>query len=181
MTRLSNADVLALLDRERAAFLAQVSRVPGPRQAERPGPDRWSVAEIVEHVARIDTGVAKALAVKSAEPLSATPGQLAEARMTPGKAARIRGRDERVEAPERVRPTGTLSPEAALEQLAQARAALKAAFLATDATALDGVVHPHILIGPLTLRAWVEFAAHHDARHAEQVAELAEELGYSNR
>lgn len=167
-------DPLALLDRERAAFLAQVARVPGARQAERPAPDRWSVAEIVEHVARIDAGVSKVLAAKSAEPLTATPEQLAEAQMTPEKAARIRSRDERVEAPERVRPSGTLSPEAALAQLSGARAALKAAFLAADRTLLDRAVHPHIMIGPLTLRAWVEFAAHHDARHAQQVAEIAQ-------
>jgi hypothetical protein len=166
--------ILALLDRERAAFLAQVERVPRGRQAERAAPDRWSVAEIVEHVSRIDTGVVKILSVRGAEPLSATPAQLADARLTPEKIARVRGRTERVEAPDRVRPTGTLSPEAALEQLAAARAALKAAYASADPAVLDGAVHPHPLIGPITLRDWFELAAHHDARHAAQIAELAD-------
>ena len=171
--------MFALLERERAAFLAEVARVPLARQAERPAPDRWSVVEIVEHVARIDTGVAKLLAFRAAQPLPATPDELAGAQFTSDKVARVRDRAQRIEAPERVRPTGTLSPEVALEQLTAARAALTAAYRVADPAVLDGMVHPHLLpaIGPLTLRAWVELAAHHDARHAQQVGELAEEYG----
>ena len=170
----STDDLLALLDHERAAFMAQVERVPGARQAQRPTPERWSVVEIVEHVVRIDLGVAKILALKGAEPLTATSEQLAAARMTPERIGWVRSREQRVEAPERVRPTGTLSPEAALAQLASARTALKAAYLAADAAVLDGAVHPHPLIGPVTLRGWIVLTAHHDARHAQQVAELAD-------
>jgi hypothetical protein len=171
----STEALLALLDRERSAFLAQVARVPRARQAEHPAPGRWSVAEIVEHVARIDVGVSRILAVRGAEPLTATPDQLAAARLTPEKIARVRSRTERFDAPERVRPTGTLSPETALEHLGSARVALTSAYLAADGAALDGAIHPHPVIGPLTLRGWVELAAHHDARHAAQIAELADE------
>lgn len=166
--------LLALLDHERAAFLAQVDRVPGARREQRLKPERWSVAEICEHLARIDTGVTRLLTLKSAEPLTATPEQLIAARLTPEKAARVRSRDERITAPDRISPTGTLPIEAALAQLSGARAALKTGFLATDPAVLDGAVHPHPVIGPLTLRGWVEFVAHHDARHAQQVAELAD-------
>lgn len=165
--------MLALLDGERAHFLAQVARVPAARHAERPAPDRWSVAEIVEHVSRIDIGVTKLLALRSAEPLTSTPEQLAAAELTPEKVARVRSRAERLEAPDRVRPTGRLAPEAALEQLAGARAALRAAYAAADPAVLDGATHPHPLIGPLTLRGWFALVAHHDARHAQQIAELA--------
>jgi len=110
-----NADpVLALLDAERASFLAAVARVPAAQQSRRAAPDRWSVVEIVEHVARIDVGVA--------------------------------------------------------------REALRAAYLSADPAVLDGAVHEHPVIGPLTLRGWFGMAAHHDARHAAQIAELADEL-----
>ena len=173
----SSDALLALLERERAAFLAQVERVPSARRAERPSPDRWSVAEIVEHVARIDTGVGKLLQLRAAEPLTATPEELAGARLTPERVAAVRSRATRFEAPERVRPTGTLSPEAALERLVSARAALVSAYLAADPAVLDGATHVHPVIGPVTLRGWIELAAHHDARHAQQVAELAELWG----
>jgi len=168
----SSDAVLALLDAERAHFLAQVARIPVARQAERPAPDRWSVAEIVEHVARIDRGVAKILALRGAEPRTATPQQLTDAALTPEKVARVRSRAERFEAPERVRPTGGLDPAAALAQLAEAREALRAAYLAADPAVLDGAVHEHPVIGPLTLRGWFGMA-----RHAQQIAELAESHG----
>jgi hypothetical protein len=165
--------ILALLDTERAHFLAQVALVPIARQAERPAPDRWSVAEIVEHVARVDRGVAKLLALHGAAPRPAPSAEAAAAVLTAEKVARVRSRAERFEAPERVRPTGTLAPDAALAQLAEARAALTAAYVAADPAVLDGAVHPHPVIGPLTLRGWLQLAAHHDARHAQQIAELA--------
>jgi hypothetical protein len=166
--------VLALLDEERANFLAHVARIPAERRAQRLTPERWSVAEIVEHVARLERGLLKLLAVRSAEPLTAPPEQLAAAEMTPERIARVRSRAERFEAPDRVRPTGTLDPETALAQLASARAALREAYAAADAAVLDGTVHPHPVIGPVTLRGWFALTAHHDARHAQQLAELAE-------
>lgn len=174
MSHSAGDEVLVLLDSERAAFLAQVSRVSPARQAERRAPDRWSAAEVAEHLARIDMGVAKLLAMRTAEPVPGTPDQLAAAALTPEKIALVRSREVRIEAPERIRPSGTLSAEAALAQAAGARAALKAAYLATPPSVLDGAVHPHPVIGLLTLRSWVVFTAHHDARHADQVAELAD-------
>ena len=166
--------LFSLLDTERAQFLAEVARVPAAVQGRRPAADRWSVAEIVEHVARIDRGIAKLFALRIAEPRPASPEELADAALTPAKVARVRDRTERLEAPERVRPSGSLTPEAALEELSAARVALKAAYVAADAAVLDGNVHPHPMLGLLSLRAWVQLAAHHDWRHAQQVAEIAD-------
>ena len=174
VSAMTTDELLSLLDRERAAFLAEVDRVPRDRQSRRPAPERWSVAEIVEHVARIDTGVGKLIAMKSADPGTATPEELTEGRLTAEKAARVRSREEKIVAPERVRPTGALSPEEALAQLAQARAAVRSALLAADSRVLDGAVYPHPIIGLLTLRSWVELLGHHDALHAQQVAEIAD-------
>lgn len=170
----STDEIIALLDRERAAFLAQAARMPAAHQTLRPNPDRWSVVEIMEHVARIDTGVGKLLALRAAEPVMASPQQLAEADLTPERIRSVRDRTKRIEAPERVHPTGTLSPDAVLAQLASARSGLKSAFLAADPALLDGVVHPHPIMGLLTLRGWVMLAAHHDARHAQQIAEVVD-------
>ena len=169
-----NGALLALLERERAAFLAQVARVPVARQAQRPSPAQWSVVEIVEHVSRVDIGVGKLIALRSAQPLLVPPEERVAAQLSAERIGWIRNRAQRVVAPDRVLPTGALSIEAALAQLESARAALIAAFLEADDVVLDGAVHPHPFIGPVTLRGWVELAAHHDARHGEQVAEVAD-------
>ena len=166
--------LLSLLDSERAQFLAEVARVPTALGGVRPQADRWSVAEIVEHVARIDRGVEKLITLRNAEPRPATPEELAQAELTPAKVALVRDRTARLEAPERVRPSGSLTLDAALEQLTAARVALKAAYVAADDAVLDSNVHPHPFLGFLTLRAWVQLVAHHDWRHGQQVAEIVD-------
>ena len=170
----------SLLERERAQFLAQLARIPVARRAERLSADAWCAAEVVEHVSRVDIAVTRVLAFLRAHPLETTAEELAAAGLSAARAERVRGRAariddrERVEAPDRVRPTGALSPEEAVAQLADARAALLAAYATADATLLDGAMHPHPLIGPLTLRGWFALAGHHDARHAKQLAALAD-------
>ena len=174
-----NDTLLALLERERAAFLAQVERVPAARQAQRPSPAQWSVVEIVEHVSRVDIGVSKLIALRTAQPLLVPPEERVAAQLSAERIGWIRNREQRVVAPDRVLPTGALSMEAAMAQLQSARAALVAAYLAADDVVLDGAVHPHPFVGPLTLRGWVELAAHHDARHGRQVGEVADWAAHS--
>ncbi|MDF1506044.1 DinB family protein [Roseisolibacter sp. H3M3-2] len=167
--------LLALLVEERAAFLAAVDRVPADRRAERPAPDRWSALEVAEHVARIDAGVARMLATYAEQP-AVDPEACEAAVLGERRAGWVRARNERVEAPERVRPAGGLAEDAVREQMARAREALVAAYRAATPDVLDRRVHPHPFIGPVTLRGWIELAAHHDARHAKQVDEVAAQL-----
>lgn len=166
--------LVALLDHERANLMAQFERVPVARRTERPGEGEWSAVEIVEHVARVEAGVAKMIAKGGEMPLTATATEMAVARMTPERIAAVRTRGVKLSAPERVRPAGALTSGMVMEQLAGAQAGLRAAFAAADPAVLDGVVFPHPFIGPLTLRAWAVLVAHHDARHAEQMIEVAD-------
>jgi len=131
--------LVALLDHERANLMAQFKRVPVARRAERPGEGAWSAVEIVEHVARVEAGVAKMIAKGGEMPLTATATEVADAQMTAGRIAAVR-----------------------------------TAFTAAEPAVLDGIMFPHLFIGPLTLRAWVVLVAHHDARHAAQMAEVAD-------
>ncbi len=172
--------LIVLLDEERARLVAEIERVPLALQAQRLVADGWSVIEVVEHVARVDRGVAKLLATARAgelraakEEAAAKAASILAAPLPAIIVSKIRDRSVRLEAPERVRPTGTLSPDGAMELLVDARAALVEAYRAAPADVLDQAVWSHPYFGPLTLRAWVELSAHHDARHAAQLHELA--------
>ena len=161
-----------LIAHERAQFIAQYQAVPAGRRTERPASGGWSAAEVVEHVTRVETGVVVMITKGASLPRTATEAELADAQITERKARIVRDRSVKVEAPARVHPQNTVDAEAVLAQLVQSREALLTAFRAADAAVLDGVTYPHPFIGPLTLRAWVELIAHHDARHAQQIAEL---------
>lgn len=170
----SDATLLALLDRERAAFIDAVRRVPAERCAERPAPDAWCASEVVEHVASVERGVVRMLGAARAGQLATDPAVTPiGAPLSEAVAAKLRDRTQRLEAPERVRPTGGADVDAALAELAETRAALLEAYRTATPAMLDGASYPHPYLGPMTLRAWVELGAHHDARHAAQVEALA--------
>src|SRR5438093_9228658 len=58
-------EVFARLDAQRAALRAAVDAIPPDRRRQRPGPDRWSAAEVLEHLslveARFSTWAAEAI------------------------------------------------------------------------------------------------------------------------
>jgi hypothetical protein len=167
---------IELLDAERAALLACVGRVPEELQTKKPAPDCWSVTEVLEHLARVERGVAKLLALRGQETPDAG-ADLAGAQLDAARVARLRNRVERIKAPERIQPQGALTAEEVLRALDESRSALRAALLAASPAALDGATHAHPLLGALTLRSWACFIAHHEARHAQQISEIGAALG----
>ena len=171
--------MLELLAAERAALTAAAARVPAELQSRPPAPGQWSIIDVVEHLTRVETGVARLLLKRGrAGESGPVPGgkTVADLRLTPERIARLRDRSQRIEAPERVRPSGSAEPAAAWQALDGARAELLRAFAAADPTALDHVVHEHAVLGPLVLRDWLAFVAHHEARHRSQVVEIADAL-----
>ena len=164
--------LLTLLTVEREQLLAQFAAIPVENRALPNGAGGWSAAQIVEHVARVEGNVARLIAKGATLPHTATFEEQQAGLLTATRIRWVRDRTTKVEAPERVRPSEPLDADAALAQLHASRAALLEAFTAADPAVLDGILFPHPFIGPLTLRAWVELVAHHDARHAEQMSEL---------
>jgi len=179
----STTQILELLETERTALLATVDRAPESLRARRPAPEQWSIVEVLEHLTRVETGVTRLLTVRgrTAPSGEAAGVDLSGAQLDAARIARLRDRADRLEAPERIRPAGTSEPAEALRALAAARTELVVALLAADPGALDGAVHTHPELGPLTLRGWAEFVAHHEARHAEQVREIADALAAGGR
>ena len=165
----SVASLLALLHYERANLLTQFESTPEALRVASTGESGWSAAQIIEHCARVEGGVARMIAKGAEMPRTATADELQAAVLTERTIGWVRERSTKVEAPERVRPTGTLDADAAIAQLQASRAALLEAFATADNAVLDGVTFPHPFIGLLTLRSWVELTAHHDARHAAQM------------
>jgi len=167
----SHEEIEELLARERANLMALYASVPPARRAVAPAAGGWSAVQVAEHVARVETGVAKMIGKGASMPRTASAEELLAAQLTPRKIAIVRDRQTKVEAPERTWPTGSVAPETAIAALLQSREMLEAAFFEATDHVLDEIIFAHPIIGPLTLRAWVELVAHHDARHAAQIAE----------
>jgi uncharacterized damage-inducible protein DinB len=165
------ADLFQLLELDRRALVAAVEQVPSDKRDQRPGPDIWSVAEILEHLGTVERSVTKLLVVRGQQPPSES--QAVAEPLEAAQIDRLRGRSARIEAPERVRPRGTVTAADALATLSATRAALCEAVSAAHPAALAGCTHPHPVLGTITLIDWIRFVAHHEARHAGQVREIA--------
>jgi uncharacterized damage-inducible protein DinB len=174
---LSTPQILERLETERAGLLVRLEHIPADARNRRPSSDRWSVAEVLEHLTRLETGLTKLLTLRGQEPPPAdTPVPGESNKMSPALGQLVRDRSKRIEAPDRVLPAGALTADEALPHLQNARAGMLAAFDTANPDALDQLTHPHPLFGPLTLRSWVALAADHEARHAEQISEIADQL-----
>ena len=169
--------ILDAVERDREALYASVADVPPGTIDARPSPEAWSVGEVLDHLHRVEAGVAKLLAVRVSKGRAAgtllparaeTEEELAAAlaRFEARTAATI-GR--RLEAPEMVRPQGGRSKEELLAALRASRAALLAAAAEGAAYDLAAVRHPHPTLGDLDLREWIVFLGRHELRHVRQI------------
>jgi hypothetical protein len=175
------ADVLSRLDASRAALGAAVETVPAPLRQQRPGAERWSVAEVLEHlsiVARIFTGrVADALDAARAAGLAA---EFSERLPLPDEIeTRMANRVNRRASPEAAVPTGTLDAAAAWAAVESSHARLRVLVETADGLALSQVMLTHPFFGTMSVYQFVELIAAHEGRHAEQIKEIARAISGS--
>ncbi|HYW49310.1 MAG TPA: DinB family protein, partial [Gemmatimonadaceae bacterium] len=103
------ATVIAHADRARSELLESVDAIPEPLREARPTEDAWSTAEVLEHLMRVERSVAKLMALKIGE-MQAAPNGAREALDLPEFSCPqldpMMDRSRRIDAPERVVPTG---------------------------------------------------------------------------
>ncbi len=167
------------IDRTRARLIASVEGLGEERQKFSPAPDRWSVAELVEHLSIVEGNVVRLLEklLGEAEEPDAGPGAAPAPFADPVSIEEFveRSRGVKIEAPERIRPTG-LPLADSLARLKDSRAALHA--LRPRLEGVDGhaLRFPHPAWGPLNLYQWLLFVGAHEDRHLAQIEALKQAM-----
>jgi hypothetical protein len=169
--------LLLYLDDCRTQLAASLDRVPADRRSIRPSADRWSVAEVIEHLAIVEARVVDRLSARASAgpvpPVTASNGPgITDAQL----AERLLNRDRRFMTSEAGQPRSGLDASAAWAALEQTRSALKTLVASVSAEILDVSLAPHPAFGSLTFRQWVMFSGGHDARHALQIDEIGDTL-----
>ena len=171
-------DVLTTLDASRQALRESMAAIPPAARTTRPGPDRWSPVDIVEHLSLVESRFSAVVGGKIADALNA--GLAAEQQAREPLPEKIRtmlaDRTGKRTAPEAAVPTGTMNESAAWAAADKARASFRAAVMSADGRALSDVIHEHPFFGPLNVYQWVELIAAHEMRHVAQVREVAAQL-----
>jgi hypothetical protein len=162
------------LNADREALRAAVERVPRELRGHRPAPDRWSVAEILEHLGIVE-GRSTALLAP----------QLADAPLLGGPAA-VTGisqlrqftvdRSRAVVAPETIRPTGKVDADSAWAALETSRNQLLELMRGAEGRDLTVVTRTHPVLGRIDGYQWLSSIGAHEARHTAQIAEIADQF-----
>ena len=170
-------EILTCLECELSALRQAVDGIPPERRSERPAPNRWSVAEVLEHLAAVEKSIVKACTRQLAAARESGLSQESDTSSVLDQLpiADVANRDRAVEAPERLHPRGN-DADAAWREIEAARARLIEFVNASDGLALGQVSFPHPALGSLNLYQWLLFAAGHHARHAAQIREIAQQL-----
>ncbi|MET0645338.1 MAG: DinB family protein [Pyrinomonadaceae bacterium] len=171
-------EIFEHIDHTRARLFAAVEGLSEEQQAYTPSPDRWSAADLVEHLSIVEAGVAKLLDKLLAKAEESGDGARAEAEaFDPVSIEEFveRSRGVKHEAPERIRPTG-LALTDSLAHLRESRAALHALRPRLERTDGRALRFPHPNWGPLDLYQWLLFLAAHEDRHLAQLEALKETM-----
>jgi len=165
--------VLQYNESQREVLRAAVESVPAALREVSPPSGRWSVAGVLEHLAKVETGLARLFTARLAE--AKARGLTADPETAPLLPSlgmeRVVDRSQTIVAPPHLQPQG-LGAAAAWAALEAAGAAFREAFLAGDGLAWSELFHPHPTLGPFHFYQWAAFIGAHEARHAAQIREI---------
>jgi len=166
------------LERTRAALRQAVDSIPPSYRQQRPGADRWSVAEVLEHLAIVERRIASRLgdaltAARSSQPAAASSAVSAAPVIDDRQLAQFADRSRRFKTSEASEPRGGLTADQAWAELQEVRLTVIRLVQESDGLALAEPIAPHPRFGPWTFRQWAVFVGGHDVRHADQIREMA--------
>ena len=172
------ARVVALLEESRDDLLRSVASLTDAQWHHRPRPDRWSIAEVVEHLALVEPAL-----FGQVEGALSDPEHPDAASVTAGKddvlERFLADRSESRPAPERVQPAGNVVPADARARFEAARDT-SLAFARTSGAPVHVHTRDHRrpAYGTLSAYQWLLFIGYHTRRHHQQVAEVMTSDGY---
>ena len=169
--------VLEQLAASEARLLEVVDGLTAEQWRFRETPERWSIAEIVEHLALFEGFILGAITNALKGPTEDDKKPLAA-----GKEHLVLGladaRETKFKAREVVRPVGTWSDALELiAELKKARARTVAFAMETKAD-LHGHFFPHIAFGDLDCYQWLRVLGQHMNRHVLQIEEIKADPAY---
>lgn len=169
----SIADIYSANQKIRGQFAATVGGISPEDAVILPDGEKWNIQQIVEHVSIVGSAVAKICAKLLAgakEDGIPSDGSFTLSANFGERAAAIAV--TKVDAPDRVHPTGEISIAGSLATLAAATEAFDS--LRPDMERYDLSAHtfPHPFFGPLTAAEWLVMAGLHEQRHAAQIEGL---------
>ncbi len=138
---------------------------------------KWSIQQIVEHLALVGGGTAR-ICTKLVDGARADnkPGDGSFSLSDEFNHRSEMAAAAKIEAPDRVQPSGEIPIAESLQKLSESQTAINA--LRPDMERLDlaGHTFPHPFFGDLTAAEWLVVAGGHEMRHTLQIQRVLEQI-----
>ena len=153
-------------------FLKSIAGLSQKQWTFKPAPDRWSVAEVAEHIT-VSESALSGLVQKQIMQSPATPQRRDEVK---GKdeivLEKVPDRNHKAQAPEFLRPTGRWATEAELTKAFEESRAANMDYIRTTNDDLRDHFFDHPVLGTLDAYQWMLLISAHSARHTAQIEEV---------
>jgi DinB superfamily len=154
------------------AFLKSIAGLSEKQWRFKPAPDRWSVAEVAEHITISESSI-----------FGFVQKQIMLSPADPAKRAEVAGKDEivmtrvpdrshKAQAPEFLKPINRWATEADLTKAFEESRKATMDYVRTTNDDLRDHFGPHPLLGPLDAYQWILLISAHSERHTRQIEEV---------
>jgi len=159
---------LRYLEETRAGVMDAVKGLSEAQLRFKPAPERWSIAEVVEHLALTEELVENILGKIEQAPAGAQERDLKK--IDAMILASVPDRTRKFQAPPEISPTGRWTEAEAIKHFQAARKQVAAVLSSTPDLRKHVIDHP--ALGPLDGYQWILTTAAHSARHTKQILEV---------
>ena len=153
-------------------FLKSIAGLSQKQWTFKSAPDRWSVAEVAEHIA-----------VSESTLFGLVQQRIMQSPAAPEKREQVKGKDQMIlekmpdrshkaQAPEFLRPTGRWATEADLAKAFEDSRKTTMDYIRTTNDDLRDHFFDHPVFGPLDGYQWLLLISAHSARHTAQIEEV---------
>jgi uncharacterized damage-inducible protein DinB len=176
LTQQERDSLLRHLQQTRQAFLDAIANVSDAQWTFKAGPDRWSIAEVAEHIAISETTILAIVTdqIPKSPAMPRNPNAISDEKLL----ALLLDRTSKFQAPEMLKPTSRWTTRDALIKDFVAARDKTAAYVKTTTDDLHGHGAPHPIFKMLDGYQWVLLLSGHAARHTAQILEVTESPGY---
>ena len=170
-------DAIEHLNASEARLLTQVDGLTSAQWTFKEAPERWSIAETIEHCVLIEHGILSAIKRALDKPAAPEKRAIAEARKANPQAMR-EASSRKLDAPAPFLPQGKWSDTGALVAALRSARATTLQFAAESNADLNEHFFPHFMFGEMSCYEWLMLLGHHLGRHGRQINQIKQAEGY---
>ncbi|HEY9433189.1 MAG TPA: DinB family protein [Blastocatellia bacterium] len=181
LTDQERAEAVKYFDETRRNFLDSIKGLSEAQWRYKTGPDRWSIAEVAEHIAVSEETLFNLVTHR----LMQTPAAPEKKEAVKGKEDVIRAstmdRSVKAQAPEMLKPTNRWATHEALVKAFNASRDKTIGYIKETQDDLRSHFYAHPVFKDLDAYQWLIFISGHSARHTAQINEVKEAQGYPKK